>query len=262
MGAAINANPTIHLSLLGRPASIEAPADVDDADPLVMAHLASLWRRCQGEGATDGEIIPAPAEVWSPDPMSARFALSQLTQDVTRVAIHGGIGRFLMLHAAALAHPDTGESLVFVAKGGTGKTTLARNLGRRYAYVTDETVAIDPEGRLVPYPKPLSIRDNAGGKIETSPDELGLLQVKAPPRLAGLILLDRRADSDDPVEVTSLDLFDAIPALVPESSSLAGLDRPLHLLADLIGANGDVQRWTYGDHTDLSDLVAERLGRP
>lgn len=35
-------------------------------------------------------------------------------------------GRLLMFHAGAVAHPVIGRSLVFIAEGGTGKTTLAR----------------------------------------------------------------------------------------------------------------------------------------
>lgn len=68
------------------------------------------------------------------------------TQDITRALIAAQIGTLLMLHAGAVSDPVTGRSLVYVAAGGTGKTTLTRRLGQRFGYLTDETVGIDKAG--------------------------------------------------------------------------------------------------------------------
>lgn len=51
-----------------------------------------------------------------------------------------------------------GASLVYVAPGSTGKTTLSQLLGQRFGYLTDETVGIADDGTIFPYPKPLSVR--------------------------------------------------------------------------------------------------------
>ena len=165
-----------------------------------------------------------------PDRLAKR--LMTTTQDITRALIRSQRGRLLMLHAGAVSHPETGESLVYVAPGGTGKTTLSRLLGRSFGYLTDETVGLDATGTILPYPKPLSVRaDQPGLKHEVSPDALGLLPAPAQPRVARVVLLDRRVDAHE-AEVEEVGFMDALFALTEQSSSLPMLDRPLHRLAD------------------------------
>ena len=71
-------------------------------------------------------------------------------------AIDQRAGEVIMLHAAGLALPD-GRVVAFVAPSGTGKTTLSRTLGKAFGYVSDETVVINFDGTVTPYPKPLSV---------------------------------------------------------------------------------------------------------
>ena len=198
----------------------------------------------------------APAELAGED---LRLLLQRLTQEVTYAKIRAQAGRLFMLHAGAVAHPVTGDAVAFVAPGGTGKTTLVRHLGERHAYLTDETVGFDAAGAIVPYPKPLSLRPGAGvhGKTETSPDALGLF---APPidarcRLRRIVLLRRDDTHAGPPEVATMSLFDAIAALAPETSSLSALPRPLHALADVLGALDDTVTLTYRDAADVARLV-------
>ena len=99
-----------------------------------------------------------------------------LTARVTLEGIESQHGRLWMLHACGLADPASGATVVLVAPSGTGKTTAARVLGRTFGYVSDETVAIGPDGAVVAYPKPLSLLE--GGvrpKRQRSPRELGLV---------------------------------------------------------------------------------------
>jgi hypothetical protein len=154
----------------------------------------------------------------------------------------------------------TGRSLVFVAQGGTGKTTLACTLGRHYGYLTDETVGIDADNRILPYPKPLSLRTDAGWpKQETSPDALGLLHAHPGPTVARVIILARDPDAAEP-RVRELGLLDAIQAIGPQSSSLYALPRGLHHLADLIEATGPVLEVTYAEAESLLPLAADLIG--
>lgn len=186
--------------------------------------------------------------------------MSAATQAITHKLIQAQVGRLLLLHAGAVCHPVTGRSLVFVAQGGTGKTTLACTLGRHYGYLTDETVGIDADNRILPYPKPLSLRTDAGWpKQETSPDALGLLHAHPGPTVARVIILARDPDAAEP-RVRELDLLDAIQAIGPQSSSLYALPRGLHRLADLIEATGPVLEVTYAEAESLLPLAADLIG--
>lgn len=237
---------------------------------LVMAALRTAWSRAQvrQHAPLRGEPVRVSLQ---PDATAsrrggARVVSSELkpllqatTQAVTASLITAQAGRLLMFHAGAVAHPETGDSVVFVAAGGTGKTTLTRLAAQRYGYLTDETVAVDGSGVILPYPKPLSVRSAHGGpKAELSPDDLDLVRAPAGARVRQLVLL-RRRDDHVGVRVETLGLMDAILGLTPETSSLGRLDRGLHRLADLINATGPVQRWNYAEATDLMPLLGQVL---
>lgn len=171
-----------------------------------------------------------PGRVW---PMPSTLRMSALDASVeVRFARHT---------------PVTGESLLFVAPGGTGKTTLARVLGRRYGYLIDETVGIDGAGRIHAYPKPLLLRVPGGGhKEEASPDDLGLARAHLDPRVRRVILLDRTSGHAGAApEVVELGTLDAVERMLPETSSLRRLPRPLRTLADLAEQRGPVLRCSY-----------------
>lgn len=227
---------------------------VDLGESIDRAEFDRAWSRCLVPSTDPGadEIRPvAPAN-----------SMVSLTQRITRALIESRRGELLMLHAGAVCHPRTGASIAYAAPGGTGKTTLTRLLGQRYGYLTDETVGIDPQTRrIVPYPKPLSMRTPDGGypKTERGPDELGLLPAHADPYLTTLGIL-RREDSRREARISKLDLFEAITMLVPETSSLAMLPRPLHLLADLYADLGGIWLLEFGESEQLLPWLAKRLG--
>lgn len=163
-----------------------------------------------------------------------------------------------MLHAGAVSDPLTGRSLVFVAAGGTGKTTLSRLLGKRLGYVTDETVGIDASGTIHPYPKPLSVRraDEPAIKDELSPDTLGLLKAPLSPHVGRVILLDRQPELDG-VQLTDQPFMDGLFALVEQSSSIGKLEHPLNRLEGLIDSTGPVVRVSYSEATQPAEnLIA------
>lgn len=188
--------------------------------------------------------------------------LMLLTQHITTSLIKARAGQALMFHAGALADLRSGAAFVYVAQGGTGKTTLTRALGSGLAYLTDETVAVGVDGWIDPYPKPLSVRREPfeGIKDETAPGDLGLRPPVGQPWVAGMVVLERDPAVRRP-EVTRLGVLDAITALAPETSSLARLPKPLHLLADLLTASGGLRRVRYGEAADLRDLLHDVTGR-
>lgn len=216
--------------------------------------LAQLWGRCS-EGP--GLVSAGPVHHHAPSDGRSAATYPELTQAITQSFIASQAGRLLMLHAGAVCHPDTGESLVFVAPGGTGKTTLARLLSQRMGYLTDETVGLRPDHTIASYPKPLSIRMSQNHKEEYSPGYLNLLEAHPEPRVCRLVLLSR-----DVTEFTieQLSLADAIVAIAPETSSLSSLAAPLEWLADLYERVGGICRFRYREATDVAEHVWSEFG--
>lgn len=242
--------------------------------------VRTAWSRCLAPlgGEVPGPPVsvrldhpsdaPIPDRTVPPDADALRGSdldslLQTLTQRITQAKITAQTGRLLMFHAGALATPDSGAGIAFIAPGGTGKTTLASTLGRSMGYLTDETVGLAPDGRIHPYPKPLSVRRRpAGGpKAETSPDELGLLHAPQHPTIARFVLLERADDIAGPA-FEELTAYNAILAMTPESSALSALPRPLHLLAGLLDTLPPVIRVRYAEADSLMDPLPGLVGAP
>lgn len=235
--------------------------------------LRAAWSRClhQSRGPhaeTVGATLHAAGEPTpsTDDPLvvagsDAPSLLTQLTQTVTRALIRAQAGRLLMLHAGAVSHPGSGRSLVFVAAGGTGKTTLTKLLGSAYGYLTDETVAIDAGDRILPYPKPLSVRGAEGyPKREYSPDHLGLRLAHGAPTVGRVLLLERDDNHVGAPDVQEVGLLDGIELLAPQISALYALPRGLQRLAHLRETTGPLLRVRYAEATSLRGLAAELIG--
>lgn len=209
------------LALLGL--GTEVAVDLGDSG-LDVTTFRHLWARCLSPD------LPTRTDVAVRKNSSQEAA----TQQITQAFIAARAGRLLMLHAGAVAHEETGRALVFVAPSGTGKSTLTRRLGKRYGYLSDETVGIEPVTlRIHPYPKPITLApDHGHQKRENSPDDLGLLPAPASPHLAHLAVL-RRTPGRDAAAFTPLSVLDAVAMIAPETSSLSKLPRPLHLMAEV-----------------------------
>lgn len=219
------------------------------------------WTRCLspaggGSGAAAVEAEPLEVRVDHPSQLVRRLMLT--TQDVTRSLIAARAGELLMFHAGAVSDPASGRSVAYVARGGTGKTTMSHLLGQRLGYLTDEAVGIDSSGAIHPYPKPLSVRRPAQPEIkdELSPDALGLLPAPENPGINRVVLLDRVAGTAG-VEVEELAFMDGLFGLVEQSSALPELPRPLHQLADLIDGSGPVMRVRYAEAPDAADVLGQ-----
>lgn len=113
----------------------------------------------------------------------------RLSGAVTIEALRQHVGTDLLFHAAGLSD-GAGRVVVLVAASGTGKTTAARTLATRLGYVSDESVAIRPDGSVTAYPKPLSFvqGESRVRKVEVSPEAAGL--IRAP---GGLTFARQRA---------------------------------------------------------------------
>jgi hypothetical protein len=211
----------------------------------------------------DRTITMTDVEVLGSDAPSERRsrAMVALTQRVTFTALRARAGQAVFFHAGGICDPRTGAAFVYVAPGGTGKTTLTRSIGPGLGYLSDETVAVRADGSVMPYLKPLSIR--RGGDVtlkdEVAPGELGLRAPAASPWIAGLVIL-RRQDGAR-LERKAVTTLDAIAALSPETSALAALDHPFRRLADVLERAGGLEIVTYSEADQLRSLVDEVLRR-
>ena len=140
-----------------------------DADALRV--IAADWSRCvRQEGPADSGVVSVDAVG-----QGKQASTPWLASRITREGIEGLAGRQVLLHACGLSLDD-GRVLVLVGPSGAGKSTASVALCRRsFGYVSDETVAIDSDFAVTPYPKPLLIRnDSTAPKDVVGPDELGL----------------------------------------------------------------------------------------
>jgi hypothetical protein len=231
-----------------------------DAEPSLAAELRHAWAACLlADDAAPDEVVDALALGYHAVDRSAVELLERITQAVTLRAVTARAGELLMVHACAVADPRTGAAVVCAGPSGMGKTTLASVLGKRWSYVTDETVAIDEAGAVLPYPKPLSVRTaGAAGKHQVAPGDLGLNPATAPLRPVGVMLLDRRPEQEH-AEVTDVRTAPAVALLAEHTSFLARLEHPLRAIADLLHQAGGLRRVQYADAEQLVPLVAERM---
>ncbi len=234
--------------------------------------MRSAWARCAG--GRRPLVPPRPLEPTADQPFTASVAYrsrkydagtfqlrsasfaelaEHLTSRLTVEAILANAGRLTMLHACGVADPATGAVVALVARSGTGKTTAASVLAGTYGYVTDETVAIARDGSMVPYPKPLSVKQGPVlPKRQVGPDELGLQPAPEEPFIQSIVLLNRVPSGRPAAPVLErVPLADAVLALIPDSSSQGEMVEPLQSLCRLVDGVGGVWQVTYSEAADL-----------
>jgi len=214
--------------------------------------LHTLWGRCRVLGVVATDVGVERFVVTDSDP----YAVSRA---ITLASLQRRRGSAVLLHAAGLSRGQ--RAIALVGPSGAGKSTAARVLGRHFGYLSDETVAIEADGRVAPYPKPVSIITDPQApwdKGEWSPDELGLRTASEPVYLTGLVVLERDPTRTSP-ELVNLPLIDALLAVIAQSSSLPLLERPLHRLAEVISGSGGPYVLRYNEIGDCVDLLEELL---
>lgn len=232
------------------------------------ARVMGNWSRALGEDL-DPHDPAVPVFTLSSEPLGERDGIQldpgpdaaddldyAISRALTVATISRRAGSALILHAAGLAAPD-GRTVVLVAQSGTGKSTASRVLGRHLGYVSDETVVIEDDDAVTPYPKPLSLIREGGSRTskgEHSPDDLGLLPTPAHPKLAAVVLLER--DPDCPVpSLSRIPLVDGIVDALPQTSSVLALPEPLRRLARALRVGGGPWRLTYAEIEDCVELL-------
>jgi hypothetical protein len=219
----------------------------DDVDATLRDEIVRAWHHCLADSTE-----PAAREVhWRGADIKTGMHL--LSQDITLAAIDARGGDALMLHAAAIADAASGAALAVVGRSGAGKTTWVQAHGKGRRYLSDETVLITSDLRIMGLPKPLSL-GHRGIKAQRAPADFGLLEAQGTERLAALWLLERSGTSRARLE--PVDLLDALPLLAEQASYLSAMQRPLHRMAEIVTSCGGVKRAEYRDAEDLADDVA------
>lgn len=230
-----------------------APAQCADEEPAVTLDVvldddAEAVAAARATGALAGtDVVPV---------------LDEVSTRVTQRGLEQKVGTHWLLHACALADPDTGATVVLVAPSGTGKTTAARTLGQSLGYLTDETAVIALDGTLEPFAKPLSLLvDGRRPKRQVSPEELGLRPAPEGAHLVAVALLSRDPEVEG-VRVEQVPMVEALSLLAEQTSSLHLLDRPLHTVAAMLEARGGVRRLVYAEASELLPVVSGWLQTP
>jgi len=240
--------------------------DVSGLDDHLADELLHLWDRALVDPGADGDpppfVVRRTQEGWvevdgraqQTDDPDVPYLVSR---SLTIASIRRRSGSCVMLHAAGLA-TDDGGTVALVAGSGTGKTTAGRLLGRSLGYVSDETVTVEHDLTVRAYPKPLSIIVDPAvptSKHERSPDDLGLRRAGPTLRLSAVAVLERRDDAGEPT-LEPIGLVEAMGVVLPQSSALPSLDRPLDRLARVLATGHGPYRLSYRDIDDCVDLVS------
>ena len=246
--------------------------DVSGLDDPLARELVHLWDRATvaptpGDSASEDAhptfVVARTPDGWvevdgSAQPTRDPDVPYRVSRQLTNASILRRSGRCVMLHAAGVA-TDDGGVVALVAGSGTGKTTAGRVLGRRLGYVSDETIAVEHDLTVRAYPKPLSIVVDPASpsvKHERSPDDLGLRRAAGALRLSAVVVLERSDDAVVPA-LEPIGLVEAMGVVLPQTSALPHLDRPLDRLARVLAAGHGPYRLRYRDIDDCVDLVGD-----
>lgn len=133
---------------------------VDEAPPAAPGHGGACTQLRLTMSRTGTPVLARDDHrIGNPRDQVGAFAL--LVWAINRLVLEDSSRQVHLLHAGGAVRSD-GTAVLLPAPSGSGKSTLTLALLERgLDYLSDEAVALDDDGRLHGYPKPVSIDDGA-----------------------------------------------------------------------------------------------------
>ena len=178
-----------------------------------------------------------------------------------RLNVAAAARRRVFVHAGVVAW--RGRAIVLPGRSFSGKTTLVAELLRaRAVYYSDEFAVLDERGRVHPFPKPLSIREEGGGTVRNCPAEALGSRQGVKPLPIGLVALSEfrpgmrwRPARLTPGQGLLALLAHTVPVRRRPKASLETLERTVSQALVLKGVRGEAQEMV---HSMLDRLDGER----
>lgn len=255
-----------------------------DAHELLRSMLGALERPDGGEAGATFTLhrqvaATGPWQVWRDDELlmgceRLSEALHGLMVYVTQHVV-GARDDVLSVHAAGVVLGGAG--VLLPASSGSGKTTLcARLLQRGAAYLSDDSVALTPDGRLLGYAKPLGFKPGTWERFAGSAGVADLADLAVdpgqmvwhvPPSRLGA---PTAADSDlalvagprftpgASLQIDDMTRHEAARELLAQAQNLAafGLLAALDVIGAVVAATPCVLL-TYGDAVEAATALVE-----
>jgi len=150
----------------------------------------------------------------------------------------------IFVHAGAVAH--NGRGLLVPGESFSGKSTMTAALIRAGAtYYSDDFSPLDGDGRVHPYPKPLSIRARNLSTTNHAAENLGATTGEGPLPVAAIIIsryvpgVEWRPRELSPSEATLAMLSNTVPAQDRPAESLATIRRAVEGAVVFEGERGE-----------------------
>jgi len=250
---------TLHAVVIGISTLIRVVAHPEHFDARLFKEMTSIWSPTSLVGGQlsvmEDSSLPL-ITMGKCNEVNADAVASEFSTVVTRASLHvlKNSGQ-LLLHAGGIAD-DNGNVAIIVGPSGRGKTTTIREMAKEYSYVSDETIAIDAEGRVLPYPKPLSvIVPGHKHKLQIPSAQLGMKQLASDRLQVGSIVILERAQSGTKGRVEPISLAEALKQISAQSSYLTFVTHPLAFIARLMDETGGFKRFAAGSIDFLASLA-------
>lgn len=161
--------------------------------------------------------------------------LAGALQQAVLERVHGNVGWLALIHGAALAR--RGEGIGLAGPSGSGKSTLAAGLLKAgFDYLADDMIALSaPDGAIMPWPLPLSIKPGSLDAISARHPELAQAPSYRTKGLDARLLFPPDSAWDaQPVKLRTLVFPRFIAGAAPDLQPMSPFDALERLLADRI----------------------------